>query len=199
MATCPAGHKLPRRVGGLRCSPLDCVGEGESSTLAKPVQTPAEVKREVEDEFAQELAAAQARRAQLNAVHPVPAPVPPPTDARTPAEYLRRRLEQVMPTALEHTVQTLMTSTGARADRAASELMDRGGLSRNPEGNMEFNGPVLIVGSPVGLRLPWNQQQTVLESGEAITVQEVMERSEQAKVVQPAVPNEEVHDHHEDA
>jgi len=145
--TCPKGHKLPHRVVGKgRCAPFDCC---EAKGGAWQVVRVEEKKNHADAlAFAEETSKIVEMRDRMrawNEAHPLPT-VPAAPKTKSIAEYMRRRLEQAAPLALERRIRTALLDPGHQGEVAARELLNRSGYTERPEAHYEFNGPVLIVG-----------------------------------------------------
>lgn len=158
--TCPKGHKLPHRTKRGRCAPFDCV---EAKDGAHGV-----VRQEEKKNHAEALAYAESTAKLIemrdgmrawNEAHPLPE-VPQPPKTNSIGEYMKKRLEQIAPLALERRVRIAMLDPGHQGEVAARELLNRSGYTERPEFQQTFNGPVFIVGDAktIALQSPYAAQ-----------------------------------------
>ena len=152
MRACPGGHPLPHVLpSGARCSPLDCADQEAIQALRGPAENPtthAEVAVAV-------LAELTSMKQAWDALHPLPQLAEPEVRPIHP-DYVKKRLKQVESIALERRIRRVIHDPGLEGEAAAAELLDRAGYTRKPEADINFNGPVLVVGHPIG-ELPWDQ------------------------------------------
>ena len=182
---CPTGHALPHREIWGRCTPLDCCDYGQPGTQAKPNAAPGPyqheqdilpqglegeaTKRDVPD--VAEAAATQAQaeealslmrhlgiRRAREFLHPLPElPVPPVLREVGPRAYVRQRLDDIAPYALEKRIHDLLYHPGERGVAAARELLNRAGYGEQVQASPEFRGPVRVTVN-VGAKLPYDFQ-----------------------------------------
>ena len=156
MQTCPNGHELPHvLVSGARCSPLDCAELERDAKQQAIVPAPLQA----EDVEAALLAELTERKQAWDALHPLPR-VEEPEVAPNHPDYIQRRLKQVKPLALERRIRRAIHDPGKEGEEAASELLDRAGHTRKPEGDINFNGPVVVVNMPPS-KLPWTTKEFI--------------------------------------
>ena len=137
---CPNGHALPHRGEGGRCSPLDCAVD------ANAPKAPDLQELTVYAEQTNLIREAQERTRALDEAFPIGTiPAAPDLKKMGPKEYMRQRLESIAPLALERRIRKMVIDPDGGGDTAASELLDRAGFTRNPDGAIDFGGPVLIL------------------------------------------------------
>lgn len=157
MRTCPEGHELPHvLVSGARCSPLDCA---ELERVEKQQAFEAAGTITKEDLQTSLMAELTARKQVWDTLHPLPRVEEPEVAAHHP-DYIARRLKQVKPMALERRIRRAIHDPGKDGEEAASELLDRAGHTRKPDGDINFNGPVVVVNMPPS-KLPWTTRYEV--------------------------------------
>lgn len=168
MQTCPNGHELPHvLVSGARCSPLDCA---ELELVEKQQALAPKGPGSAEELQVSLMAELNARKAAWDALHPLPR-VAEPEVSPTHPEYVQRRLKQVKPLALERRIRRAIHDPGKDGEEAASELLDRAGHTRKPEGDINFNGPVVVVNMPPS-KLPWTTGKGLVD-GTVVSGEEV--------------------------
>lgn len=165
MQTCPKGHELPNvLVSGARCSPIDCaVAEHDESKRVAVDAALVPAEKDLREELLAELTL---RKEAWDTLHPLPRVEEPEVGPNHP-EYIQRRLKQVKPLALERRIRRAIYDPGKEGEEAAAELLDRAGHTRKPDGDINFNGPVVVVNMPPS-KLPWTTGKGLVVEGEKV-------------------------------
>jgi len=193
---CPTGHSLPHRTITGRCTPLDCCDQGEKkkrkkgatlgpyeheqALLPKGLEGKAlSKKRAARDVAHAEVIRAQAEEAlqmqrlagiqmARQGLHPLPdLPEPPSLKELGAKAYVRQRLDDIAPYALEKRIFDMVYHPGERGVVAAKELLSRAGFGENQAQTPDFRGPVR-VSVVVGTKLPFDEQVTINEQKEVV-------------------------------
>lgn len=151
---CPRGHKLPHRMEDGRCTPWFCLTE---QNVAERVVNEMVDSVLASSEVSEEIHGMRAAMRAWQEVHPLP--MLPSADNvmlnLDPRAYIKKRLEQIAPLALERRIRTVLHDPTTKGDRAAEELLDRAGFTRKPPPDQGQRQPVVIVNMKAGDPLPW--------------------------------------------
>lgn len=165
--TCPRKHKLPHRVKGKgRCSPFDCC---DARTGAHGVVRQ-EQKRQLKEAsaYAEETAKLMTLKDRMrawNEVHAVPVLPPPPPDATTSIQqYMKKRMEQAAPLALEMKLRKMALDPDHAGLAQADDVLDRAGFTRNPGQVTGDRGPVYILNFDPAKHSPYEAQKRLNET-----------------------------------
>lgn len=153
---CPRGHQLPHRMKEGRCTPWFCLTE---QNIAKRVVNEVIDSILPSDETSEEIHQMRAAMRAWQEAHPLPQVPTADNDLLTtdPRAYMRKRLEQIAPVALERRIRTVLMDPTGKGDKAAEELLDRAGFTRKPPPDQGQRQPVVIVNMKAGDPLPWLQ------------------------------------------
>lgn len=139
---------------------MDLMPRGmEQDALKRQAGDPAEAERVMAQAAeALEMMRRIGTMAARAAIHPLPE-VPPPPDLKKlgPKEYVKQRLQDVAPLALERKILAMRFDPGPKGDAAAEDILDRAGYGRKPEVKEHPRSPVQISLS-VGQQLPYDLQ-----------------------------------------
>lgn len=114
-------------------------------------------------------------QAARQAIHPLPElPEAPSLKDLGPRDYVKQRLQDIAPLALERQVFDMLYNPTSRGREAAEELLDRAGYPRKPEQTPNFRGPVVFVQNVVNI--PYEKQKVI--NGGSNHVEEAYRRTD---------------------